>query len=133
MFLMVTISYLEELKLPRNCLCFWLPCQKTHTSVPHRIKDQCLVVRGGAERLQWQPKLDCHQFRESTESSLVLINLCHEKTWKGTEILSASCCWDVHVQRTGFWSTSQLFLVDLVTVPASGLGGALYGTTLSLK
>lgn len=51
MVLMLTISYLEQLNLPRNCLSFWPPCQKTHTSVPHHIKDQCLVIRGVAERL----------------------------------------------------------------------------------
>lgn len=52
---------------------------------------------------------------QKMESSLVLISLYHEKTWKGTGILSASYCWYVHIQRTGFWSTSQLLLADLLT------------------
>lgn len=117
MFLMLTISYIEQLKLPRNCLCFWLPCQKTHASVPRHITEQCLVMGGGVRGSieKWQPKLDCQEFRESTESSLVLINACHEKTWKGTGILSAEYCWDVHIQRTGFWSMSRLLLADLLT------------------
>lgn len=83
--------------------------------VPHHITDQCLVMRLKGSIEKWQPKLDCHQFRESTEGSLVLINLCHVETWKGTGILSAQYCWDVHVQRTGFWSTSRLLLADPLT------------------
>lgn len=43
------ISYLEQLRLPRNC--FWLPCQKTDISVPHHITHQHLVMKGRAESL----------------------------------------------------------------------------------
>lgn len=34
LFLMLTISYLELLKLSENCLFFWLSCQRTPTSFP---------------------------------------------------------------------------------------------------
>lgn len=65
LFLMLTISYLELLKLPRNCLCFWLPCQKTYTSFPITSQSNAWSwgegLRGSTEK--WQSKLDCHQQR----------------------------------------------------------------------
>lgn len=105
-FLFRTIKIAKELlvflaSLPEDTLLFPITSQTNAWS--WRVG-----LRGSIEK--WQPKLYCHQFRGSTESNLVLINLFHEKTWKGTGI-----CWDVHEQRTGFWSTSWLLLADLLT------------------
>lgn len=46
----VNYFLLRTIKVDEELLSFWLPCQKTHTSVPHHTIDQGLVMRGGAER-----------------------------------------------------------------------------------
>lgn len=138
MFLMLTISYLEQLKLPRNCLCFWLSCQKTRTSVPHHIADQWLVMRGGAERLHRKmaaktglpPIQREHREQSGFDQRLSWENMEGDRSIKLTVLLGCTC--------TKNWFLEYMMTVTCrstywASVHASGLGKALYGTTLPAK
>lgn len=113
LFLMLTISYLELLKLSENCLFFWLSCQRTPTSFPHHITDWCLVISG--KGLRGPTKNGSQNWiatnkgpLKSTERSLVLINVFHEEAWKGTRsimyvvLLTCACTknWFLEYIRT---------------------------------
>lgn len=129
MFLTLPISYLELLKLPRSCLCFWLPCQKTHTSVPHHITDQCLVMRGGAERLHRKmaaktvlpPIQREHREQSGFDQPLPWENMEYAGMYMNKELVSG-------VHHDYYLQTYLLNICSCLWAWQS-----LYGTTLPLK